>query len=148
MSGSGQGFRLADARLIYLEHGDRLDMQALHVEPAAAKRDGFEIVPDAEERQPFVQDRPATGDLFSKGRLLQLLHEAVDGPRREASGFVFPEGEGGDVRGFHFRFHTRPETRGWLSALSGSERYTILNLGLEVAPVRRKDVRSMRWPAP
>ena len=143
--GSAQGgFRLADARLSYLEHGDRLDMRTLRVEPATAKREGFEIDPGTEERQPFAQDRPATGDLFSKGRLLQLLHEAIDGPRREASGFVFPEGEGGDVRGFRFRFHTRPETRGWLSALSGVERYTILDLGLEITPVRRKDVRSMR----
>ena len=143
-SGSAQGFRLSGVRLSYLEHGDRLDMGTLLVEPAAAKRDGFEIDPDAEERQPFVPDRAASGDLFSKGRLLQLLHEAIDGPRREASGFVFPEGEGGDVRGFRFRFHTRPETRGWLSALSGVERYTILDLGLEITPVRRKDVRSMR----
>ena len=145
LPGSVQGgFRLSGVRLSYLEHGDRLDMRTLRVEPAAAKRDGFEIDPDAEERQPFARDRPATGDLFSKGRLLQLLHEAIDGPRREASGFVFPEGEGGDVRGFRFRFHTRPETRGWLSALSGVERYTILDLGLEITPVRRKDVRSMR----
>ena len=144
-SGSAQGgFRLSGARLSYLEHGDRLDMRTLEVEPATAKREGFEIDPGAEERQPFAQDRPAIGDLFAKGRLLQLLHEAIDGPRREASGFVFPEGEGGDVRGFRFRFHTRPETRGWLSALSGVERYTILDLGLEITPVRRKDVRSMR----
>ena len=144
LPGFVQGLRLADVRLSYLEHGDGLDMRTLRVEPAAAKRDGFEIDPDAEERQPFVQARPAAGDLFAKGRLLQLLHEAVDGPRREASGFAFPEGEGGDVRGFRFRFHTRPETRGWLSALSGVERYTIRDLGLEITPVRRKDVRSMR----
>ena len=139
-----QGFRLSDARLSYLEHGDRLDMRTLEVRPAAAKRDGFGIDPDAEERQPFAQARPAAGGLFAKGRLLQLLHEAIDGPGREASGFVFPEGEGGDVQGFRFRFHPRPETRGWLSALSGIERYTIVNLGLEIAPVRRKDGQGVR----
>ena len=141
-----QGFRLSGARLSYLEHGDRLDMRTLEVRPAAAKRDGFGIDPDAGERQPFAQARPAAGGLFAKGRLLQLLHEAIDGPGREASGFVFPEGEGGDVQGFRFRFHPRPETRGWLSALSGIERYTILNLGLEIAPVRRREVQSMGDP--
>ena len=139
-----QGFRLPDARLSYLEHGDRLDMRTLEVRPAAAKRDGFEIDPGAEERQPFAQARPAAGDLFARGRLLQLLHEAIDGPGREASGFVFPEGESGGVRGFRFRFHPQPETRGWLSALSGIERYTIVNLGLEIAPVRREDVQGVR----
>ena len=143
-SGPMQGFRLSGARLSYLEHGDRLDMRTLEVRPAAAKRDGFEIDPGAGERQPFAQARPAAGDLFARGRLLQLLHEAIDGPGGEASGFVFPEGEGGGVRGFRFRFHPQPETRGWLSALSGIERYTILNLGLEIAPVRREDVQDMR----
>lgn len=139
-----QGFRLSNARLSYLEHGDRLDMRTLEVRPAAAKRDGFEIDPGAGERQPFAQVRPAAGDLFARGRLLQLLHEAIDGPGGEASGFVFPEGEGGGGWGFRFRFHPRPETRGWLSALSGIERYTIVNLGLEIAPVRRKDVQDVR----
>ena len=143
-SGPMQGFRLSDARLSYLEHGDRLDMRTLEVRPAAAKRDGFEIDPGAGERQPFAQARPAAGDLFARGRLLQLLHEAIDGPGREASGFVFPEGEGGGGWGFRFRFHPRPETRGWLSALSGIERYTIVNLGLEIAPVRREDVQDVR----
>ena len=143
-SGPMQGFRLSDARLSYLEHGDRLDMRTLEVRPAAAKRDGFEIDPGAGERQPFARARPAAGDLFARGRLRQLLHEAIDGPGGEASGFVFPEGEGGGVRGFRFRFHPQPETRGWLSALSGIERYTIVNLGLEIAPVRRKDVQDVR----
>ena len=143
-SGPMQGFRLSDARLSYLEHGDRLDMRTLEVRPAAAKRDGFEIDPGAGERQPFARARPAAGELFARGRLLQLLHEAIDGPGGEASGFVFPEGEGGGGWGFRFRFHPRPETRGWLSALSGIERYTIVNLGLEIAPVRRKDVQDVR----
>ena len=143
-SGPMQGFRLSGARLSYLEHGDRLDMRTLEVRPAAAKRDGFEIDPGAGERQPFARARPAAGDLFARGRLRQLLHEAIDGPGGEASGFVFPEGEGGGEWGFRFRFHPRPETRGWLSALSGIERYTIVNLGLEIAPVRRKDVQDVR----
>ena len=143
-SGSAEGFHLAGARLSYLEHGDRFDMQTLEVEPAAAKRDGFEIDPDADERQPLGQSRPVLDDLFARGRLLQSLHEALDGPRREAFGFVFPEDSGSDGRGFRFRFHPRAETFGWLSARSGIERYTILNLGLEITPVRRRDTPDMK----
>ena len=114
-SGSAEGFHLAGARLSYLEHGDRFDMQTLEVEPAAAKRDGFEIDPDADDRQPLGQSRPVFDDLFVRGRLLQSLHEALDGPRREAFGFVFPEDTGSDGRGFRFHFHPRAETFGWLS---------------------------------
>ena len=141
-SGAAQGFRLTGARLSYLEHGDRFDMRTLEVEPAAAKLDGFEIDPGTQQREPSGQggSLPAAGGLFARGQLLQLLHEALDGPRREASGFVFPEGAGDDGRGFRFRFHPRAETFGWLSARSGVERYTISNLGLEITPVLRTDV--------
>ena len=144
-SGGAQGFHLTDARLSSLGHGDRFDMRTLEVEPAAAKLDGFEIDPGTRQRQPSGQSGspPAGGGLFAGGRLLQLLHEALDGPRREASGFVFPEGAGDGGRGFRFRFHPRAETFGWLSARSGVERYTILNLGLEVTSVRRTDAPIM-----
>ena len=144
-SGAAPGFRLTDARLSYLEHGDRFDMRTLEVEPAAAKLDGFEIDPGTQQHQPSGQSGspPAAGGLFARGRLLQLLHEALDGPRREASGFVFPEGAGDDGQGFRFRFHPRAETLGWLSARSGVERYTILNLGLEITPVQRTDGPNM-----
>ena len=144
-SGAAQGFHLTGARLSSLGHGDRFDMRTLEVEPAAAKLDGFEIDPGTRQRQPSGQSGgpPAAGGLFAGGRLLQLLHEALDGPRREASGFLFPEGAGDDGRGFRFRFHPRAETFGWLSARSGVERYTILNLGLEITSVRRTDAPIM-----
>ena len=143
-SGAAGGFRLAGARLSYFEHGDRFDMSSLEVEPAAAKLDGFEVGPGAGDRQPLERSRPAADDLFARGRLLQLLHEAIDGPRSEAFGFVFPQGVGGGGRGFRFRFHPRADTFGWLSARSGIERYTIVNLGLEITPARRKDMPDMK----
>ena len=135
-----EGFRLEGARLSYLEQGDRFDMSTLEVTPAAAKLDGFEIdhhevgdgAPDG--------DRPVAVDLFARGQLLRLLVEALDGTRREAFAYAFPEGAGDNARGFRLRFHSVPGTTGWLSVDSGRERYTIVNLGLEIAGARREDM--------
>lgn len=138
-SGSPDGFRLAGARLSYLEHGDRLDMSTLDVTPTAGKLDGFEIEFGGESDQPAEQDPPVAVDFFARGQLLRLMREAVDGARGEAFGYAFPEGAGAEDRGFRFRFHSMPGTMGWLSVESGMERYTIVNVGLEIAPVGRED---------
>ena len=134
-----QGFGLAGGRLSYLEHGDRFDMSTLEVEPSAFKLDGFEIESGGDERPSPPGGQSVVADLFAAGQLLRLLREALDGARREAFGFAFPEGEGDDARGFRFHFHSRAETAGWLSVDSGMERYTMSNIGLEVAPVTRRE---------
>ena len=144
-SGTGfrEGFRLAGARISYLESGDRLDMSSLAVTPSAAKEAGFEIEPVSHATQTSGEERPVVEDLSARGGLQRLLREALDGARREAFGVAFPEGAAGDQRGFRFRFHSMPGTAGWLCVDSGAERYTVVNLGLEVAIVRRDEV-----PAP
>ena len=139
--GPAAGFRLAGARLSYLEHGDRFDMATLEVSPAAGKLDGFEIEPGAARlRSSAGTPPPVVDDPFGRGRLLHLLREALDGSGHEAVGFAFREGAEGDGQAFRFRFHAVAETVGWLSVDSGPERYTIVNVGLDVSPVDRKDL--------
>ena len=142
-TGSRAGLRLAGGRISYLESGDRLDMSSLAVTPSAAKQNGFEIEPVPDATQASEEERPVVADLCARGGLQRLLREALDGARREAFGVAFPQGPAGEQRGFRFRFHSMPGTAGWLSVDSGAERYTIANLGLEVAIVRRDEV-----PAP
>ena len=137
--GFAKGFQLAGARLSYLEHGDRFDMSTLDVTPATSKLDGFEIESGAEAPQPSEHDRPAAGDLLAPGELLRLLREAIDGSGPEALGFAFPEGEGGDRLGFRFRFHSLDDTQGWLSVHAGTNRYTIVNIGLEISIAGQRD---------
>ena len=133
------GFQLTGARLSYLEHGDRFDMSTLEVTPAAAKLDGFELESGNEASQSTEHDRPAAGDLLAVGELLRLLREAIDGPGPEALGFAFPDGEGDERRGFRFRFHSLDDTRGWLSVHSGADRYTIVNIGLDISVAGQAD---------
>ena len=134
-----EGFRLEGVRLGYLEQGDRFDMSTLEITPAAAKLDGFEIEHREEDDMRSGGDRPVAVDLFARGQLLRLLREALDGTRRESFAYAFPEGAQNGARGFRFRFHSVPGTVGWLSVDSGMERYTIVNLGLEIVGARRGD---------
>ena len=135
-----EGSHLAGARLSYLEDGDRLDMSTLEVTPAAIKLDGFEIDPDEAGGRSSEPARPVAGSLLAKGRLLPLLREALDGAGHEAVGFAYREDAPGDGRGFRFRFHAVAETFGWLSVDSGMDRYTIVNVGLEISPVAHDDI--------
>ena len=135
-----EGFRLEGARLSYLEQGDRFDMSTLEVTPAAAKLDGFELEHHEGDDEAPDDGRPVAADLFARGQLLRLLREALDGTRREAFAYAFPNDAGDDARGFRFRFHSVPGTTGWLSVDSGMERYTIVNIGLEIAGARRGDM--------
>ena len=138
------GFGLAGARISYLEEGDRLEMSTLSVTPAAVKLDGFEIESNREILKSSRRGPPDVQDLFARGGLQRLLREALDGSRREAYGLAAPDGAAGDDMGFRFRFHSLPETVGWLSVDSGIERYTIVNLGLEVFPERQNDITTSR----
>ena len=131
------GFRLAGARVSYLEHGDRFDLATLEVTPAAAKLDGFRIAP-AEEGPPPSEAQPMVGDLFARGQVRQLLRDALDGSAREAFGFAYSEDATGGGGGHRFRFHATADTVGWVSVESGTERHTIVNIGLDVAPVARQ----------
>ena len=134
-----EGFRLEGVRLGYLGPGDRFDLSTLDVMPSAVKLDGFEIEHDEDDDVPSDGDRPVAVDLLAPGQLLRLMREALDGARREAFAYAFPEDGGDDARGFRFRFHSVPGTAGWLSVDSGMDRYTIVNLGLEITGARRGD---------
>ena len=137
--GSPAGFQLTGARLSYLEHGDRFDMSTLDVRPAAVKLDGFEIDPAEIDGGSSDPAPPVAGDLFARGGLLHLLREALDGSGHQAIGLASGNSAGGEEHAFRFRFHSVAETFGWLSVESGADRYTIVNVGLEVSRVERPD---------
>ena len=133
--GAADGFGLAGARLSYLEHGDRFDMTTLEVRPAPVKLDGFEIEPAEVARRTSETTRFAAGDHFAAGAVPRLLREVLDGSGPEAVGLASGKDANGRARTFRFRFHATQDTAAWLSVESGAERYTILDVGLDISPV-------------
>lgn len=131
---ASDGYRLAGARLSYLEDGDVFDMDTLAVRPAPPKLDGFEIDPDEADLESSGPAPRVVGDLLTEGRLPELLRQALDGAGNEVIGVASGSGVSTGEHGFRFRFHSVPETIGWLSVESGPARYTIVNVGLEISP--------------
>ena len=142
-AGGSGGFSLRGARLSYLDYGDRFDMHAKKAIPHASKIDGFEMEPGADGPSMEAADAVVLGDVFARGRLVQLMREALDGAANEAIGLAFRDTAGIGERGYRFRLYTGPDSVGWLSADARGRRFTILNIQLDVTPVTRKEINEL-----
>ena len=126
-----QGFRLTGARLSYLENGDRVNLDTLKMTPYSPKIEGFELVPDSTtiEKKDSLK---VTENIFAPGNLVKLMIGALEQNTQETVGMAFDKDK---ISGFKFRFYTDENSRGWLTAQTGEERYSILGILLDVEPV-------------
>jgi cyanophycinase len=133
------GFSLKGARLSYLDQGDRLDMTSLEVTAHSYKLDEFEVMPavsaDHARGKKFV-----INDVFSRGSLLRLIITALEGEWERVEGIAFNAESGQQGDGFVFRFYTKADSIGWLSTMLGGERWTVLNIYLDILPPDDKQV--------
>jgi cyanophycinase len=143
-SGS-MGFDLKGVRLSYLDDGDRMDLSTLEIMPHSRKLTEFEIDPEAEGYLGVDEVGTVVADMFVHGRLTELMVTALDGAGKDAVGLTFREGpnKSGNDKGFLFRFYTGDDTFGWLSTLSGSERYTARNVYLDIMPITRRQAENL-----
>ncbi len=126
-----QGFRLTGARLSYLENGDIVNLDTLKMTPYSPKTEGFELIPDSvaiEKKDPLR----VTENIFGPGNLVRLMIGSLEQNTRETVGTAFDKDR---ISGFKFRFYTDESSRGWLTAQTGEERYSILGILLDVEPV-------------
>ena len=133
-------FNLRDARLSYLDHGDRHDLASGETTAAAHKLSEPRIEPAAPGFEPGLQSDRYFLDILGDGCILGALTQLLDGPAPEVHGLAYranprPGDPMPDV-GFEFRLHRGPGLVGWCSAGLGSEDYTVLGARLDVIPVR------------
>jgi hypothetical protein len=72
--------------------------------------------------------------MFARGRLVQLMYQALDGGAGEAIGFAFPDEGVAERPGFRFRFHAGRDSTGWLALDEDGERFTLLHVRLDIEP--------------
>lgn len=133
-------FNLRDARVSYLDHGDRHDLTSGKTTPAAHKLREPRIDPAAPGFEPGLQSDRYFLDILGEGCILGAMTQLLDGPAAEVRGLAYranpgPDDPAPDV-GFEFRLHRGPGLTGWCSAGLGSEDYTVLDARLDVIPVR------------
>lgn len=133
------GFSLQRARLSYLDQGDRLDMNTLNVTPHSYKLDEFEVEP-GNNSKPGRDEKFVITDIFSKGTLLRLMIEALEGGQEQVEGIALNRVSGQHSAGFVFRFYNGSDSIGWLSTMFGGQRWTVLNIYLDIFPFDSKQV--------
>jgi len=123
-----RGFNVADARISYLDSGDRYD-------PAA---DRFTPGPDKERVDPA--DPSYRGPLFAPDILgntavVDLLWKLCDSDQARATGLAFGNpAEATPERGFEFTFTRTPESEGWAS--TRADVYSVYRVRMDVRPAR------------
>ncbi len=129
------GFNLKGVRLSYLGDGDRVDMRTARISPHSSKLDGFEIHPSPDGQEAVRENSLVVDDVLAGDHLVQLLVAALDGEGNQSTGLAFHQRRERRAGGFRFRFYAASDTAGWLSVGSGGERYTALNVYLDVTPL-------------
>jgi len=133
-----EGFNIADVTLSYLDRGDAIDLATLRVTPSPEKADETELDPNAEDFRPYYDQRMFYTDILGNTTVADLMGRLIDNTESEAVGLAF---SGVDARnrpadGFEFRFHRGPDSRGWYTESFGGEDYTVLNIHLDIKPIR------------
>lgn len=132
-------FNLQNARLSYLERGDRIDLKTGVVTASEAKRSSSPIDPAASDFKPYFKNEPFYPDILGDNTIAQAMAQLLDSPASELRGLAARLGPQGEVRGqpgFEFRLYKGPGTRGWFTGAFGGEDYTVVNVHLDVRPVR------------
>ena len=121
-------FNVADARISYLDSGDRFNLVSRAYSPGPDKEPLKNI--DREHR-----DSIFTTDILGNTSVVNLLEKLVDSDQQRAVGIAF-EGPGSKTpeRGFEFTFTKVPDTREY--ATNREDAYSVYRIRMDVRPVK------------
>ncbi len=125
-----ESVNIRNVKLSYLENGDRYQLNTNQGIPYAQKNNQFQLLPHVDASKNVLSDPfVVTKEMFQPGQFVKLMYEALDSEIGEARGYAVVH----DSReGFSFRFYTGADSRGWLTTVSGEDRFTIFNIYLDV----------------
>lgn len=137
-------FNVKNARLSYLERGDRFNLQTRTITPSAEKLGDRRIDPNAASFKPHFTHTLFQTDILGDSAVLSVMSHLIDGKQREVVGLAFDAVALNDAGvpaarkpalGFEFRFSRTPESLGWFTSRLGGENYTITNIRVDVTPI-------------
>jgi len=133
-------FNVSGAKLTYLDHGDRFNLKTHNTTPSAMKLRGDKLQAGTPGFDPYYTEERFDLDMLGDSTLANAMAQLVDSVKTEVQGLAFdprvkPTDRLADL-GFHFRLYKAPDTIGWSSSEQGAEEYTVLNVRLDITPVR------------
>jgi cyanophycinase len=139
----GAAFGLKNAKITFLERGDRLNLKSKLVTPSAQKLAGKRLDPNAQNYAPYFDTQMFHPDILSEGALLNAISNLIDNKNTVSIGLAFraPDESKNSVNdksrdlGFEFKFRKGPDSLGYFTSALGGENYTVINIYLDVSPV-------------
>lgn len=130
-------FNIRNARLSYLNHGDRINLKTLAITPSPEKLRDRKIDPAAPDFRPQVSRRLFYNDILGNTTLTDVLTRVIDHKEGRATGLAFDglAAQQGPTTGFEFKFYRGPGSVGWETDHNGTSDCTIQNIYLDVCPV-------------
>ena len=143
-------FNLRNAKLTYLDHGDRMNLRTRGVTPSAIKLRGQKLEPGAPDYKPYYTLPQFYTDMLGDSTISTAMSILIDSVQPEFRGLSFEAApKAGDNLadlGFLFRLYKGPGSIGWSTDELGPEDYTVVNLYLDVTPVRMPLPLFGPWP--
>lgn len=139
----GAAMGLKNAKITYLERGDRFDLKSKQVTPSLQKLAGKRLDPNASTYAPYFDNQLFHPDILGDGALLNAISNLIDNKQTEAIGLAFgvPDKSVNSADdksrnlGFEFKFRKGPDSLGYFTSALGGENYTVINIYLDVTPV-------------
>jgi len=131
-------FNLKNARLTYLDRGDRFDLKTLEVTPSQEKLDDEELDPKSPDYRPALRRPLFSNDILGNTTVIDLMGTLMESVSPVATGLAF-DGHAAKkepVDGFEFKFTRDDESVAWYTELFGGDDYTIVNIRLDIRPIR------------
>jgi cyanophycinase len=137
-----EGFNVTNARLSYLDRGDRLNMETLVLTPSNEKQAEPVIDPNSPTFEPENDEPIFTTDILGNSTVLDVMRQLMNNRRSHATGLAFDgsAAERGPVPAFEFRLYREKDTRAWPPG--AGEDFTIANVHLDV---RRVEIERLSY---
>lgn len=143
-------FNVKQARLTYLDHGDRYHLGRRAAMPSPVKLRGQKLDPAAPGYKPYYTLPQFYGDMLGDATIATAMAYLIDSIHPDVRGLSFEvnprDGEALADLGFLFRLYKGPGSMGWSTDEQGPEDYTVVNVYLDVTPVRMSLPLYGAWP--
>ncbi|WP_010587367.1 cyanophycinase [Schlesneria paludicola] len=131
-------FNLKNARLTYLDRGDRFDLKTREVMPAQEKLDDEKLDPNSPDFRPALRRPLFATDILSNTTVIDLMGNLMETVSPVAIGLAF-DGHAAKkqpVDGFEFKFTRDEETVAWYTEIYGGDDFTVVNMRLDIRPIK------------
>jgi len=141
-------FNVRNARLSYLDPGDRYNLRTHQIHPSAEKLASRQIDPNAVDFSPHFRGSTFYIDILADTTIVKAMGRLLSSDRQELKGLAYDLADEDDATpelGFEFNLRKGSDSLGWFAGGATGIGYTIANIYLDVNPVRLPQPLYTSW---